>query len=218
MANVGDNFTSIQSPEANFTNDGVDGLTQASLDSLDPLSRKIFSSINQKLETLGINLPELNLFDSSDSQGGQGGGGQRGGRGGGGYESRGNDIDCEPGYENENPNPPSQETGGRNYEQGSGPYNKRELAASLLEGAEEDFDHQGDGFSKTEVRSFRDTLAKGSLERQAINGVLRNFKEFKQLFNDEKGDDRTLSNTDLARLAENNQQKGRLNGYESDFA
>ncbi len=207
MANVGDNFTSLQSPEVNFTSDAGDGMVRASLDSLDPVSRNIFTKIQDRLEDLGIDLPELSLFDSGDSQNGQRGG-QQGDSSG--YDESG--INCEPGADNEETNPPNEGNGNSNYE--GLPYNKKQLAGEQLQRNKDDIDFNGNGeLEKGEVIAYRDTLAKGSIERSAVNSVIRDFKAVKRLFNDERGEDSSLSSRDLERLVENNQQRGRLNGY-----
>lgn len=199
----------MQSPEANFTSDAGDGMMRASLDSLDPVSRGIFTKIQDKLEELGINLPELTLFDSGDTQNGQGGGRQGDSSG---YEDGG--INCEPGADNEGANPPNEGNGEGGYSGDGLAYNKKQLAGERLQRDKEDIDFNGNGeLEKGEVIAYRDTLAKGSIERSAVNSVIRDFKAVKRLFNDERGEDSSLSDNDLSRLVENNQQRGRLNGY-----
>ena len=183
MANLGDNFTQNVSPEANFTSEVGDGRASASLDYLDQAMRGFFTRLQDKLSQAGIELPGLDLFDSGNSGDGQTGGDSAIGLGGpagrpGGSSDEG--INCQPGDSEQESEPCEESNESSNSYDDRLPYTRKELGGDLISENKDEFDYNDDGIAqRSEVRAFRDTLAKGSLERKSVNTVLDDFKAVK---------------------------------------
>jgi hypothetical protein len=229
MANAGENFSPIDSSAANFTNEIGDGRVSASLDYYEEAMNGFFTRLKETLSQAGINLPELDLFDSGSSQFGHFGGNSDAGAGQSNQCRQEQEPPvCEAPAPPSQPAPPEQtppqqcppdnDTGtGEPNEPSSSrlPFNRKELGGQILLDNFDQVDLDGDGFlRKAEIQDYKRKLD-GSLEKASVGKVLDDLKGVKRLSNDQRGEEIGASREDLTALVEKIQRRGELNGYPS---
>ncbi len=209
MANVGENFTSSIESGA-FTNSLSDGRSNASLDYYQEAMNGFFTKLQDTLSQAGINLqlPQLDIFDSGNSQNCRSGDGSSGGASN--ECSTQTPQERPPAQPEPTPTEPAESTTSRL------PYNRKELGGQMLLDNFDQIDLDGDGFlRKAEVQDYKRSL-NGRLEKASVEQVLDDFTHVKNLSNDQRGEEIGVSCDDLERMVDNIQQRGKLHGYPTD--